>query len=75
MARTLLGKNPIVLRQAKVAFKQIGPHDWDSADDYLMAKQEQGRFQDTERGREQGLRQFLDKKSFKPGLGADRREG
>ncbi|MDW8398560.1 MAG: p-hydroxycinnamoyl CoA hydratase/lyase [Acetobacteraceae bacterium] len=75
VARTLLGKNPVVLRQAKVAFKQIGALDWDTADDYLMAKQEQGRFQDTERGREQALRQFLDEKSFKPGLGAYRRDG
>lgn len=74
VARTLLDKNPVVLRQAKVAFKQIGALDWDSADDYLMAKQEQGRFQDTGRGREQGLKQFLDEKSFKPGLGAYRRE-
>jgi trans-feruloyl-CoA hydratase/vanillin synthase len=75
LALTLLEKNPIVLRQAKVAFKQAREMDWDMADDYLMAKQEQGRFQDPERGREQGIRQFLDEKSYKPGLGAYRREG
>ena len=63
-----------MLRQAKVAFKQAREMDWDMADDYLMAKQEQGRFQDPERGREQGIRQFLDEKSYKPGLGAYRRE-
>jgi trans-feruloyl-CoA hydratase/vanillin synthase len=74
LALTLLEKNPIVLRQAKVAFKQAREMDWDMADDYLMAKQEQGRFQDPERGREQGIRQFLDEKSYKPGLGAYRRE-
>lgn len=74
VARMLLDKNPVVLRQAKVAFKQIHALDWDSADDYLMAKQEQGRFQDNGRGREQGLKQFLDDKSYKPGLGAYRRD-
>jgi len=74
LAMELLGKNPVVLRQAKVAFKQARDMDWDMADDYLMAKQEQGRFQDPERGREQGIRQFLDEKSYKPGLGAYRRD-
>jgi trans-feruloyl-CoA hydratase/vanillin synthase len=28
---------------------------------------------DPERGREEGMRQFLDEKSYKPGLGAYRR--
>lgn len=74
LALDLAAKNPTVLKQAKVAFKNIDGMDWDLADDYLMAKQEQGRFQDPERGREQGIRQFLDEKSFKPGLGAYRRE-
>jgi trans-feruloyl-CoA hydratase/vanillin synthase len=75
VARTLLGKNPVVLRQAKVAFKQVRSLDWEAADDYLMAKQEQGRFQDVERGRERALGQFLDEKSFKPGLQTYRRDG
>jgi trans-feruloyl-CoA hydratase/vanillin synthase len=75
LARDLAGKNPTVLRQAKVAFKNIGDMDWEQADDYLMAKQEQGRFQDPERGREQGIKQFLDDKTYKPGLGSYRRGG
>ncbi|NIJ08486.1 trans-feruloyl-CoA hydratase/vanillin synthase [Sphingomonas vulcanisoli] len=70
LAATLVGMNPVVLRQAKTAFKNVGDMDWEVADDYLMAKQEQGRFQDPERGREQGMRQFLDDKTYKPGLGA-----
>jgi feruloyl-CoA hydratase/lyase len=75
LALTLLGKNPVVLRQAKVACKLVdGVADWEFANDYLMAKQEQGRFQDPERGREQGLKQFLDDKSIRPGLEAYRRE-
>jgi feruloyl-CoA hydratase/lyase len=75
LALTLLGKNPVVLRQAKVACKLVdGVSDWEFANDYLMAKQEQGRFQDPERGREQGLKQFLDDKAIRPGLEAYRRE-
>ncbi|MFT8243788.1 p-hydroxycinnamoyl CoA hydratase/lyase [Roseomonas sp. BN140053] len=73
LALELAGKNPVVLRQAKHAFKNIAIMDWDTADDYLMAKQEQGRFQDPERGREQGIKQFLDDKTYKPGLGAYKR--
>ena len=68
LAQTLAGKNPTVLRQAKTAMKHISEMDWELADDYTFAKQEQGRFQDPERGREQGLKQFLDDKTLKPGL-------
>jgi trans-feruloyl-CoA hydratase/vanillin synthase len=74
LANTLLEKNPTVLRQAKIACKLSGEMNWETAEDYLFAKQEQGRFQDPERGREQGLKQFLDDKSYRPGLGAYRRE-
>lgn len=76
LAQVLLGKNPVVLRQAKVACKVVaGIDDWELANEYLTAKQEQGRFLDPERGREQGLRQFLDEKSIRPGLEAYRRQG
>ena len=43
---------------------------WDQAEDYLYAKLEQSQFLDAERGREQGLEQFLDEKRIKPGLQA-----
>jgi trans-feruloyl-CoA hydratase/vanillin synthase len=41
---------------------------WDTAEDYLYAKLEQSQFLDKERGREQGLSQFLDEKTIRPGL-------
>jgi trans-feruloyl-CoA hydratase/vanillin synthase len=41
---------------------------WEGAEDYLYAKLEQSQFRDPERGREKGLEQFVDKKSFRPGL-------
>jgi trans-feruloyl-CoA hydratase/vanillin synthase len=68
LARELLEKNPIVLRAAKVGFKQCQAMGWDVAEDYLYAKLEQSQFLDKERGREQGLAQFLDEKRIKPGL-------
>jgi trans-feruloyl-CoA hydratase/vanillin synthase len=47
---------------------------WDDAEDYLMSNMDQVRFFDAEHGRDQGLRQFLDEKSCKPGLAAYRRD-
>jgi len=68
LARELLEKNPTVLAAAKLGFKQCQQMGWDLAEDYLYAKLEQSQFLDRERGREEGLRQFLDEKSIKPGL-------
>jgi feruloyl-CoA hydratase/lyase len=42
--------------------------DWEQAEDYFYAKLEQSQFQDREGGREQGLAQFLDDKTIRPGL-------
>ena len=68
LARELLGKNPVVLRAAKLGYKHCAAMSWDQAEDYLYAKLEQSQFLDAERGREQGLEQFLDEKRIKPGL-------
>ena len=68
LARELLAKNPVVLRAAKLGYKHTGTMNWDQAEDYLYAKLEQSQFLDREHGREQGLEQFLDRKSIKPGL-------
>ncbi len=68
LARELLDKNPIVLRAAKLGYKHCQAMSWEQAEDYLYAKLEQSQFLDKERGREQGLSQFLDEKRIKPGL-------
>jgi trans-feruloyl-CoA hydratase/vanillin synthase len=73
LAKILQQKNPTVLRQAKTAFRFSSRMGWDEAADYLFAKSDQSTFMDPERGREEGMRQFLDEKSYKPGLGAYRR--
>jgi feruloyl-CoA hydratase/lyase len=68
LAHELLAKNPVVLRAAKLGYKHCAAMTWDQAEDYLYAKLEQSQFLDAERGREQGLGQFLDEKRIKPGL-------
>jgi trans-feruloyl-CoA hydratase/vanillin synthase len=74
LARDLLEKNPVVLRAAKLGFKHAQTMSWDTAEDYLYAKLEQSQFLDHTDGREQGLSQFLDEKSIRPGLDTYRRE-
>ncbi len=75
VAKVLLGKNPAALRAAKHACRRVRDLDWDQAEDYLFAKLDQMRFMDNEGGREKGMRQFLDEKTYRPGLGAYNREG
>jgi trans-feruloyl-CoA hydratase/vanillin synthase len=67
-------KNPITLWNAKVAFKHIGEMDWELSEEYLTAKAIANTAMDPERGSERGLKQFLDDKSYKPGLGEYQRE-
>lgn len=68
LARTLLGKNPVVLNAAKLAFKFCKDMPWELSDEYLMAKQGQTIASDPEKGRQKGLKQFLDDKAIRPGL-------
>jgi trans-feruloyl-CoA hydratase/vanillin synthase len=74
LAKVLLGKNPTVLRAAKQAVRHVQGMAWELSDEYLMAKSAQARLLDPEQGRSKGLTQFLDEKSFRPGLGPYRRE-
>jgi trans-feruloyl-CoA hydratase/vanillin synthase len=75
LAETLMGKNPTVLRAAKTAYRRVRDMSYEDAGDYLMAKNDQARLFDPEQGREQGMKQFLDDKSYRPGLQGYRREG
>jgi len=68
LANTLLDKNPVVLRYAKQGFKRCRELTWDQNEDYLYAKTDQALFRDPEDGRKEGLKQFLDDKTIKPGL-------
>src|ERR1700704_5220560 len=75
LAKELLGKNPTVLRAAKAAVRHVQFMSWEKSDEYLMAKSAQARFLDTQNGRTKGLKQFLDDKTFRPGLGGYKRDG
>ncbi|MDA8290689.1 MAG: p-hydroxycinnamoyl CoA hydratase/lyase [Actinomycetota bacterium] len=73
LAVRLAGMNPVVLDAAKTGFKRARSMDWEVAEEYLYAKLDQSIANDPEHGRDEGMRQFLDDKSFRPGLGAYRR--
>jgi trans-feruloyl-CoA hydratase/vanillin synthase len=68
LANTLLEKNPVVLRYAKQGFKRAKELTWEQGEDYLYAKIDQCNYRDPEKGRKEGLKQFLDDKTIKPGL-------
>lgn len=75
IAAKLMEKNPTVLRAAKTAYHHVRSMNWDTALEYLMTKSDATKYQDPEQGDRQGMSQFLDEKSYRPGLGAYRREG
>jgi len=75
LCNILLAKNPAALRACKQACRRVQDMSWDDAEDYLFAKLDQMRFLDPEKGREKGMSQFLDDKTYRPGLGPYRREG
>jgi trans-feruloyl-CoA hydratase/vanillin synthase len=74
LAKHLAGMNRAVLEAAKVGFKRARHMDWELSEEYLYAKLDQSIAGDTEHGREHGLAQFLDQKSFRPGLESYTRE-
>ncbi|HVC24507.1 MAG TPA: p-hydroxycinnamoyl CoA hydratase/lyase [Acidimicrobiales bacterium] len=74
LAVHLAGMNPVVLDAAKTGFKRARSMEWEVSEEYLYAKLDQSIANDPEHGREQGMSQFLDEKSFRPGLGAYKRD-
>ena len=72
--RMLMKKNPAALRYTKECIRAVRDMDVRQAADYLNAKSDALRYRDPEKGRAEATRQFLDEKSFKPGLGEYRRK-
>ena len=68
LAEVLLKKNPVTLKAAKDAMRRTIEMTFDNAEDYLIRAQEAANFFDNE-GRKEGMRQFLDDKTYKPGVG------
>jgi trans-feruloyl-CoA hydratase/vanillin synthase len=70
VASKLAGMNTHVLRAAKVGFKKAQQMSWDEAEDYLYAKLDAATGHDPDQGKQQGMAQFLDDKTYRPGLGS-----
>ena len=73
LAGILLQKNPATLKAAKDALRRVTEMTYDNAEDYLVRAQEALNYLDKTDGRKEGLRQFIDDKTYKPGLGTYRR--
>jgi trans-feruloyl-CoA hydratase/vanillin synthase len=69
VANVLLKKNPVALKATKDAVRRVSLLSYDDAEDYLIRAQEAANSYD-DSGRKEGIRQFIDEKSYKPGLGA-----
>lgn len=67
-AKMLLSKNPATLRACKAALRTVQGMPWETSNEYLTSKAAQLRLLDQENGRAKGMKQFLDDKSFRPGL-------
>jgi trans-feruloyl-CoA hydratase/vanillin synthase len=67
VAQVLLKKNPVALKATKDAVRRVGEMTYDNAEDYLIRAQEAANSYDND-GRKEGIRQFIDEKSFKPGI-------
>jgi trans-feruloyl-CoA hydratase/vanillin synthase len=74
LANKLMEKNPQTLRAAKEVYKLCRTMDYVQAEDYMAAKGVALRATDPEKGREEGTKQFLDEKSYRPGFGAYQRK-
>ena len=73
LAQKLMEKSPAVLRYTKEALRAVRFMNEPQAADYLNAKSDALRFVDKEDSRTQGMQQFLDDKSYRPGFGPFRR--
>jgi len=69
VAETLVQKNWATLKYTKDSVRRVREMTYDNAEDYLIRMQEGLNWFDKSDGRHVAMKQFLDDKSFKPGLG------
>jgi trans-feruloyl-CoA hydratase/vanillin synthase len=67
VANLLLAKNPVALKATKDAVRRVTEMTYDNAEDYLVRAQEAANSFD-DQGRKEGIRQFIDEKTYRPGL-------
>ena len=68
LAKHLSELNPEAVRATKQAVKTVRDMSMDQAHEYLMAKAGQLAYRDKENGYATGIKQFIDDKSYRPGL-------
>lgn len=69
LAKILYEKSPTLISAAKISFKNARFLPMETAWDYICARADAAIALDPEGNREKGLTQFLDDKSYRPGLG------
>jgi trans-feruloyl-CoA hydratase/vanillin synthase len=74
LADNLMQKNPATLKAAKDAFRRVVEMPFDAAEDYLVVRQESLNYLDKTEGRKKGIKQFIDDKTYRPGLAAYERD-
>ncbi len=75
LAALLTKKNPQTLRTIKESLRFVRGMSIEQAADYLLAKERELRFLDPESGRARAMTQFLDEKTYRPGVGEYKRDG
>ena len=73
LVRKLLEKNPQTYKATKEVMHNVRGMNVEQANNYLRAKELEMRFNDGDIGRKQGMEQFLDEKTYRPGLGPYKR--
>src|SRR6516162_7635673 len=73
-AKKLMEKSPAAMRYTKEAIRAVRFMNEPQAADYLHAKSDALKFSDKEKSREQGMTQFLDEKTYRPGFGHFKRK-
>ncbi len=68
LAKHLSALNPEAVRATKQAVKTVRDMSMDQAHEYLMAKAGQLAYRDKENGYATGIKQFIDDKTYRPGL-------
>ena len=74
LARELMEKSPVALAFTKQALRAVVTMDVPQSYEYLMTKIQALQFMDEEKTRARGMEEFLDNKTYRPGLGAVKRE-
>jgi trans-feruloyl-CoA hydratase/vanillin synthase len=69
LAQLLMKKSPAAMRYTKECIRAVRFMNEPEAADYLNAKSDALKYNDKEKGREHGMKQFLDEKTYRPGLG------